>query len=183
MTSLVILDRDGVINAESDAFIKSVSEWHPLPGSLEAIARLNRAGVRTALASNQSGVARGLLSESDLHAIHAHVEAALASLGGYLDPVRYSTDGPGSDSPRRKPAPGMLLEIADGLGVALADVPYVGDSWRDVQAAHAAGATPVLVRTGHGACTEAEHDLTGLTVYDDLAAFADAWLAQRAEAS
>ncbi|MEX2577228.1 MAG: D-glycero-beta-D-manno-heptose 1,7-bisphosphate 7-phosphatase [Halofilum sp. (in: g-proteobacteria)] len=183
MTPLVILDRDGVINAESDAFIKSVAEWHPLPGSLEAIARLNRAGVRTALASNQSGVARGLLSEADLRAIHAHIEAALANLGGRLDPAGYCTAGPESGDPRRKPAPGMLLEIAEELGVSLAGVPYVGDSWRDVQAARAAGATPVLVRTGHGARTEAEHDLTGVSVHDDLAAFADAWLSQSAEVS
>ncbi len=183
MTPLVILDRDGVINEESDAFVKSVSEWHPLPGSLEAVARLNRAGARTALASNQSGVARGLLTEADLCAIHAHIEAALASLGGRLHPVRYCTEGPDSASPRRKPGPGMLLEIAEEAGVALTGVPYVGDSWRDVEAARAAGATPVLVRTGCGARTEAEHDLADVAVHDDLAGFAEAFLRQGAEAS
>jgi D-glycero-D-manno-heptose 1,7-bisphosphate phosphatase len=175
---LVILDRDGVINAESDAHIKSVAEWHPLPGSLEAIARLNRAGFRTALATNQSGIARGLFGEADLASIHDHVARELARLGGRLDPVVYSPDGPGSDAPRRKPRPGMLLEIAERLGIGLDGVPYVGDSWRDVQAARAAGALPVLVRTGNGAATlDAGHDLGGVAVYDDLAAFADAWLA------
>jgi D-glycero-D-manno-heptose 1,7-bisphosphate phosphatase len=176
---LVILDRDGVINEESDAFIKSVDEWIPLPGSLEAIARLNDAGYRTALATNQSGVARGLLTEADLAAIHRHIDAALDDMGGRLDPVVYSTDGPDSDSPRRKPGPGMLLEIAEAFDIDLNGVPFVGDSWRDVQAARAAGATPVLVRTGKGAATlEAGHDLTGVAVYDDLAAFADALLAE-----
>lgn len=175
---LVILDRDGVINEDSDAYIKSVDEWIPLPGSLEAIARLNAAGYRTALATNQAGVARGLLTEADLRVLHRHIDAVLDGMGGRLDPVVYSTDGPDSDSPRRKPGPGMLLEIAAAFEVDLAGVPFVGDSWRDVQAARAAGATPVLVRTGKGAATlEAGHDLTGVAVYDDLAAFADALLA------
>lgn len=175
---LVILDRDGVINAESDAHIKSVAEWHPLPGSLEAIVRLNRAGFRTALATNQSGIARGLFSEADLATIHAHIAAAIARPGGELDPVVYSPDGPGSDAWRRKPRPGMLLEIAARLGVALDGVPYVGDSGRDVEAARAAGARPVLVRTGNGEATlAAGHDLGDVAVYDDLSAFADAWLA------
>lgn len=175
---LVILDRDGVINAESDAHIKSVAEWHPLPGSLEAIARLNRAGFRTALATNQSGIARGLFSEADLASIHEHIAGELARLGGQLDPIVYSPDGPDSDAWRRKPRPGMLLEIAERLGVDLDGVPYVGDSWRDIQAARAAGARPVLVRTGNGDATlAAGHDLGDVAVYDDLAAFADFWLA------
>jgi len=175
---LVILDRDGVINEESDAHIKSVAEWHPLPGSLEAIARLNRAGFRTALATNQSGIARGLFSEADLAAIHEHIARALARLGGRLDPVVYSPDGPGSDAWRRKPRPGMLLEIAERLEVELDGVPYAGDSWRDIQAARAAGARPILVRTGNGDATlAAGHDLGDVAVYDDLAAFADAWIA------
>lgn len=185
MPRLVILDRDGVLNEESPDYIKSVDEWHPLPGSLEAIARLNRAGYRTALATNQSGVARGYLSEETLGAIHRHIAAVLAQVGGCLEPMLYSPDGPDSGSPRRKPAPGMLLEIAAAFDIRLTGVPYVGDSWRDVQAARAAGATPVLVRTGNGAATlDAGHDLTGVAVHDDLAAFADALLARApAEAS
>lgn len=176
---LVILDRDGVINEESDAYVKSVDEWIPVPGSLEAIVRLNAAGYHTALATNQAGVARGLLTEAELGAIHRHIDAVLDGMGGRLDPVVYSTDGPDSDSPRRKPGPGMLLEIAAAFDVDLAGVPFVGDSWRDVQAARAAGATPVLVRTGKGAATlAAGDDLSDVAVYDDLAAFADAVLSR-----
>ena len=179
---LVILDRDGVINAESPTHIKSIAEWHPLPGSLEAIARLNRAGYRTALATNQSGIARGLLDTAALEAIHAHINAELAPLGGLLAPIVYSPDGPGEDAPRRKPRPGMLLEIGERLGVDLAAVPYVGDSRRDIEAARAAGARPVLVRTGYGAHTLAEGgDLAGVEVHADLAAFASAWLARAPE--
>lgn len=176
---LVILDRDGVLNEESDAHIKSVDEWRPLPGSLEAVARLNRAGYRVALATNQSGVARGLFSEEGLRAIHDHINTRLGHIGGRLDPIVYSPHGPGSDDPMRKPAPGMLREIARRLDADLAGVPYVGDSWRDVAAARAAGATPVLVRTGNGRATLAGgHDLEGVEVHDDLAAFVDAFLAR-----
>lgn len=181
---LVILDRDGVINAESPEHIKSVAEWRPLPGSLEAIARLNRAGWRTALATNQSGIARGLLDEAALAAIHAHINAELARIGGRLDPMLYSPDGPGTAAPRRKPRPGMLLEIAERLCVDPAGVPYVGDSARDIEAARAAGARPVLVLTGNGAQTVASGaELADVDVFDDLADFADAWLAGAGTAS
>lgn len=177
---LVIIDRDGVLNAEADEHVRSIEEWLPLPGSLEAVARLNRAGFRTALATNQSGIARGLLDEEDLRAIHRHINAELARIGGHLDPIVHSPDPPGIAAPMRKPRPGMLLEIAHRLDVSLEGVPYVGDSWRDVAAARAAGATPVLVRTGHGAATiAAGHDLQGIAVYDDLAAFVDAFLTAR----
>ncbi len=176
---LVILDRDGVLNAESPDHIKSVAEWRPLPGSLEAVARLNRAGYRTALATNQSGIAKGLFDEATLAAIHAHLNAALARLGGRLDPIVHSPDGPGSGAPRRKPAPGMLLEIAERLDVDLAGIPFVGDSDADIEAARAAGALPVLVRTGNGTATEADGgDLAGVRVHEDLGAFVDAWLCE-----
>lgn len=176
---LVILDRDGVLNHESDEFIKSPAEWHPLPGSLEAVARLNAAGWRVALATNQSGIARGLMTEADFHAIQRHIDARLADLGGRIDPVLHSPDGPDSDSPLRKPRPGMLLEIARRLDVDLADVPFVGDSARDIEAARAAGARPVLVRTGYGEKTlqTTGIDLADVPVYADLAAFVDDWLA------
>jgi D-glycero-D-manno-heptose 1,7-bisphosphate phosphatase len=178
---LVILDRDGVLNEESDAHVKSIEEWLPLPGSLEAVARLNRAGYRVALATNQSGIARGLLTEEDLRAIHRHVNAQLARIGGQLDPIVYSPHGPQSRDPMRKPGPGMLLEIARRLGVALRGVPFVGDSWRDVEAARAAGASPVLVRTGYGRRTlAADHDLRQVEIHDDLARFVDAFLARNA---
>lgn len=174
---LVILDRDGVLNEESPDHIKSIEEWLPLPGSLEAVGRLCRARVRVALATNQSGIARELFSEEDLHAIHRHINAELARIGGHIDPIRYSPDGPDSDSPRRKPNPGMLLEIARHCDADLAHVPFVGDSARDIEAARAAGARPVLVRTGHG--RETEHsgiDLAGVAIHDDLAAFVDEYL-------
>ena len=178
---LVILDRDGVLNAESEDHIKSIEEWLPLPGSLEAVARLCRARMRVALATNQSGIARGLFSEEDLRAIHRHINAELERIGGRLDPIMYSPAGPGSDDPRRKPNPGMLLDIAHHCGIPLDGVPFVGDSWRDIEAARSAGAKPVLVRTGYG--RETEHrasDLAGVEVHDDLAAFVDAWLREGA---
>lgn len=176
---LIIVDRDGVLNAESPDHIKSIAEWHPIPGSLEAVARLNAAGWRVALATNQSGIARGLFTEADFHAIQAHIAARLAELGGRIDPVLHSPDGPESDSPMRKPAPGMLVEIARRLDIDLAGVPFVGDSRRDIEAARAAGAQPVLVRTGNGEATlrAGGEDLAGVPVYTDLAAFVDAWLA------
>lgn len=176
---LVIIDRDGVLNAESPDHIKSLEEWLPLPGSLEAVARLCRARVRVAMATNQSGIARGLLTEDDLRAIHRHINAELARMGGRIDPIMFSPEGPGSDSPRRKPGPGMLHEIASHCGTTLERVPFVGDSWRDIQAARAAGARPVLVRTGYGRETErTAPDLTGVRVYDDLSGFVDAWLSE-----
>jgi len=177
---LVIVDRDGVLNEESDEHIKSVEEWLPLPGSLEAVARLNRAGYRVALATNQSGIARGLFDEDDLRAIHRHINAELERIGGRLDPIVFSPHGPGLEHPMRKPRPGMLREIARRLDVSLEDVPYVGDSFRDVQAARAAGAAPVLLRTGNGLHTLAGgHDLHGVPVYDDLADFVDHFLRER----
>lgn len=178
---LVILDRDGVLNAESPHHIKSLDEWLPLPGSLEAVARLCRARVRVAMATNQSGIARGLFNEEDLRSIHRHINAELARMGGKIDPIMYSPDGPDSTSRRRKPGPGMLEEIAIHCGVPLGGVPFVGDSPRDIEAARAAGARPVLVRTGNG--RETEHrvpDLIDVDVYDDLAGFVDAWLHEEA---
>lgn len=175
---VVIIDRDGVLNAESPNHIKSPAEWRPLPGSLEAIARLNTAGWRVAMATNQSGIARGLLSHDDFHAIQRLIDERLAALGGTIAPVLYSPDDRGSDSPMRKPRPGMLLEIAHRLDIDLTGVPFVGDARRDIEAARAVGAMPVLVRTGYGAQTLADGgELDGVTVHDDLAAFADAWLA------
>lgn len=176
-TGLVIIDRDGVINADSDAHIKSVAEWQPLPGSLEAVARLGQAGYRVVIATNQSGIARGLFGVATFDAIQRHLDAELARHGGRVDAVFFSPDGPGSPSPLRKPRPGMLLEIADRLHTDLADVPFVGDSWRDIEAARAAGAMPVLVRTGNGQATLAgDTDLDNVQVFTDLAAFVDAWL-------
>lgn len=176
---LVILDRDGVINEESDAFIKSVAEWKPIPGSLEAIARMCHAGYRVCVASNQSGIGRGLLDYDALFAIHDRMQRALADLGGRLDAIAYAPEHPDQASDMRKPAPGMLLDIGKRLGVSLDKVHAVGDSMRDIEAALAAGARPVLVRTGNGRATEDRLGASreAVAVYDDLAAFASALLA------
>lgn len=173
---IVMMDRDGVINEESDAFIKSVAEWHPLPGSIEAIARLTQAGWRVFVASNQSGIGRGLMDLDALFAIHDRIQSACAELGGRIDGISFAPEHPDQASEMRKPAPGMLRDIARRLQIKLDGVAYVGDRLGDIQAAQAAGASPILVRTGKGRRTEKEHDLAGVPVYDDLAAFTSAWL-------
>lgn len=174
---LVILDRDGVINEDSPDYIKSVAEFHPIPGALEAIARLNQAGFRVFVASNQSGLGRGLFDYDAFAAINAHLQKSLAELGGRIDGIFFAPDHPDHASPKRKPAPGLLLDLARRLGISLEFVPVVGDSLRDLEAAQAAGARPVLVRTGNGARTESEHALKGVAIYDDLSAFAAALIA------
>lgn len=175
---VVILDRDGVINEDSPDYIKSPGEWRPIPGSLEAIARLNRAGFRVCVATNQSGVGRGLYSLETLHAIHEKMQRTLAEHGGRIEVIEFAPEHPDRATDRRKPGPGMLLALARRLGVSLSGVPVVGDSWRDLQAAQAAGARAVLVLTGNGQRTRAEHALPDMPVYADLAAFVDDWLAQ-----
>lgn len=176
--SLVILDRDGVINEDSADFVKSADEWLPLPGSIEAIARLSAAGARIAVASNQSGIARGLFSEAALLAMHEKMAALVADAGGQIDAIHICPHGPDDGCACRKPAPGLLREIEHTLGIPLAGAPFVGDSVRDLEAAQSAGAQPVLVRTGKG--LEAEQELSGrladTPVYDSLADFADALL-------
>ena len=176
---LVILDRDGVINEESPDFIKSVAEWKPIPGSLEAIARLCHAGYRVCIASNQSGIGRGLLDYDALFAIHDRMQRALADLGGRIDAVEYAPEHPDQATERRKPRPGMFLDLGKRLGVPLDRAWAVGDSMRDIEAARAAGCKAVLVRTGNG--RKAEKELGALkksvAVYDDLAAFASAVIA------
>lgn len=174
---LVILDRDGVINQDSPDYIKSVAEFQPIPGSLEAIARLNQAGFRVFVASNQSGLGRGLFDYDAFAAMNTYLQKSLAELGGRIDGICFAPDHPDQASPKRKPAPGMLLDLAKRLGVSLEFVPVVGDSLRDLEAAQTAGARPVLVRTGNGTRTEKEHALKGVAIYDDLAAFASALIA------
>jgi D-glycero-D-manno-heptose 1,7-bisphosphate phosphatase len=176
---LVILDRDGVINEESDAFIKSVAEWKPIPGSLEAIARLCHAGHRVFVASNQSGIGRGLFDYDALFAIHDRMQRALADLGGRIDAVEYAPEHPDKASDMRKPLPGMLLDIGQRLGVPLEKAWAVGDSMRDIEAARAAKCRTVLVRTGNGRKTEKAlgRKRKDVAVYDDLAAFATALIA------
>lgn len=176
---IVILDRDGVINEDSDDFVKSVSEWKPIPGSLEAIARLCHAGYRVCVASNQSGIGRGIFDYDALFAIHDKLQRGLADLGGRVEAIAYAPEHPDHATEMRKPSPGMLLDIGRRLGVPLNRVHAVGDSMRDVDAALAAGCQAVLVRTGHGRETEAQlgERRERVAVYADLAAFAAALIA------
>lgn len=173
---LVILDRDGVINEESDAYIKSPGEWIPLPGSLEAIARLSQAGYRVFVVSNQSAVGRGLIAPGELLDILSLMQRECAALGGRIDGVEFAPEHPDEATDLRKPAPGMLRDLARRLQMPLDGVPFIGDSATDVQAARAAGARPVLVRTGRGRAAEADPRCAGVEVHDDLAAFASALL-------
>ena len=174
---LIILDRDGVINEDSDDYIKSVAEWHPIPGSLEAIARLCQAGYRVFIASNQSGIGQGLFDYDALFAMNDRLQKLVGELGGRIDGIEFAADHPDEASDMRKPAPGMLKDIARRFQVSLEDVAFVGDSATDLSAARSAGARPILVRTGKGSRTEIEHELHGAAVYDDLAAFVRVTLA------
>ena len=166
---LVILDRDGVINEDSDAFIKSPAEWKPIRGSLEAIARLHRAGWRVVVATNQSGIARKLLDLDSLARIHETMLRQVSDAGGMIDAVFFCPHGPDDHCDCRKPAPGLLLDIARRLHTGLSGVPAIGDSLRDIQAATAAGASPILVRTGKGSRTVNDPGLDkDVPVFDDL---------------
>jgi D-glycero-D-manno-heptose 1,7-bisphosphate phosphatase len=168
---LVILDRDGVINQDSAAYIKTPDEWKPIPGSLEAIALLNQAGYRVLVATNQSGVGRGLFEMATLNAIHDKMHRALGLVGGRVDGIFYCPHAQDAGCDCRKPKPGLLEEISRRFGVSLEGVPFIGDSLRDLQAATAVGAQPVLVLTGKGKKTRKDGDLPeGTVVHDDLAA-------------
>jgi D-glycero-D-manno-heptose 1,7-bisphosphate phosphatase len=168
---LVILDRDGVINDDSDSFIKSPDEWRPIPGSLEAIARLNHAGYQVVLATNQSGVGRGLFEVSTLNAIHDRMHRALAQMGGRIDAIFFCPHAQDANCACRKPKPGLLEEIARRFNVDLKGVPCIGDALRDLQAAHAVGAAPILVLTGKGEVTRSAGGLPEDTrIYPNLAA-------------
>ena len=170
---LVVLDRDGVINHDSAHYIKSPDEWKPIPGSLEAIARFTQAGFRVVVATNQSGVARGLFDMGTLNAIHDKMHKAVNQLGGRIDAIFFCPHAQDAGCSCRKPLPGMLLEIAERFNIALEGVPAIGDSLRDLEAAAAAGAQPVLVMTGKGAKTFKAGGLPGGTeVHRDLAAAA-----------
>jgi D-glycero-D-manno-heptose 1,7-bisphosphate phosphatase len=174
---LIILDRDGVINYDSDQFIKSPDEWKPLPGSLEAIARLSQAGYRVVVATNQSGVGRGLFDMPTLNAIHEKMHKACAQAGGRIDAVFFCPHAADDDCKCRKPNSGMIDEIAERYNVNLSGVPSVGDSLRDLQASARLGAQPILVLTGKGQKTQAKGGLPpGTLIYPDLAAVVAALL-------
>jgi len=170
---LVVLDRDGVINVDSEAFIKSPNEWVALPGSLEAIARLNQAGYRVAIATNQSGIGRGLFDMDALNAMHLKMHRAAAAVGGRIDAVFFCPHTADDHCECRKPKPGMLKMIAERFEIDPEDTPCVGDSLRDLQAGAALGFVPHLVLTGKGKKTLAAGGLPpGTKVHDDLRAFA-----------
>ena len=176
---LIVLDRDGVINHDSDAYIKSPEEWQPIDGSLEAIARLNHSGYTVVVASNQSGLARGYFDIETLSAMHRKMDALLEKIGGRVDAVFYCPHGPDDACDCRKPKPGMLLQIGQRFNVPLAEVSFIGDSISDIKAASNAHANPILVRTGKGIKAEKIIKLEckeTIPVYDDLASAVDAIL-------
>ena len=187
---LVILDRDGTINSDSDDFVKTPEEWLPLPGALDAIARLNHAGWHVVIASNQSGLGRGLFDVTSLNAIHAKMHKMLAAVGGRVDAVFYCPHSPEESCSCRKPLPGLFEQIGARLGVPLKGVPTAGDSLRDLQAGAAAGCEPHLVLTGKSAqyaavqsgqgAAQPEGLPAGTIVHADLPAFAD-FILERAQ--
>jgi len=177
---LVILDRDGVVNEDSEQYIKSPEEWVPIPGSLESIARLCRADYRVVIVTNQSGIGRGLFTLDTLNRIHARMLEHVHQQGGEIDAIMVCPHSPDEDCVCRKPKPGMLLELAERLKVNLHEVPVIGDSLRDLEAARAAKASPVLVRSGNGVGTaerlSRDDRFSDIPVFDDLAAFTNDFL-------
>ncbi|MDR1889767.1 MAG: D-glycero-beta-D-manno-heptose 1,7-bisphosphate 7-phosphatase [Zoogloeaceae bacterium] len=179
---LVILDRDGVINFDSAQYIKNPAEWKPIPGSLEGISRLNHAGYKVVIATNQSGIGRGLFDMDTLNAIHNKMHEALFAVGGHVDAIFYCPHPADSDCDCRKPKPGLFKQIAACLNVRLAGVAAIGDSLRDLEAAAIAGCQPILVLTGKGEKTQEEGSLPENTlVFADLAAAVDHLLAEKDE--
>ena len=176
---LVILDRDGVINFDSAQFIKSPDEWKPIPGSLEAIARLKQNGYRIVVATNQSGVGRGLFDMDTLNQIHAKMHKSVAAAGGQIDAIFYCPHAADSKCDCRKPKPGMFKRISETLNTDLTGVPAIGDSLRDLQASAVLGCQPVLVMSGKGEKTKAEGNLPeGTLEFADLAGAVDHILAK-----
>lgn len=181
---LVILGRDGILNQYREDHVKEPSEWTPVPGALEAVARLNHAGWHVVIATNQAGIGRGMIDMASLNAVHAHMMRTLAMQGGRLDAVFLCPHTPEEHCDCRKPLPGLMLDIGRRYGADLTQVPMVGDTPRDMLAARAAGCQPHLLRSGRGALLDEAQlqqlavQVPGLQVHDDLSAFAD-YLLQR----
>ncbi len=172
MTKMIILDRDGVINHIADDDVTSVDGWDPIPGSIEAINRLKKAGYLVTIASNHSGIARGLYSEMDLQKIHEKMQHMLSARGASLDGIYFCPHGPEANCICRKPKPGLLFQIAKQFKIDLSKTPLVGDNISDIQAAKMANAKPVLVRTGKGEYVMQNFpEALDVPVYDDLAHF------------
>ncbi len=184
---LVVIDRDGTLNRDPEDFLHGPDDWEPLPGALEAVARLNEAGWRVVVASNQSGLGRGLFDVDTLNAVHARMHKALARVGGRIDAVFFCPHAPEDACDCRKPAPGLFLQIAARYGIAPAQLVAVGDSVRDACAGVAAGCDTHLVLTGQSAVhrdgTRPVGLPEGVTIHDDLLAFADALIARHAPAA
>jgi D-glycero-D-manno-heptose 1,7-bisphosphate phosphatase len=176
---LIILGRDGILNRFRDDHVKDPQEWVPLPGALEAVARLNHAGWHVVVATNQAGIGRGMIEMSSVNAVHRHMMKLLAAQGGRIDAVFFCPHAPEDQCDYRKPLPGLMHQVGERYGVDLAQVPMVADTLRDLQATQAAGCRPHLVRTGRAALVhEAElaqwqQAVPGTLVHADLAAFAD----------
>ncbi|HSW05404.1 D-glycero-beta-D-manno-heptose 1,7-bisphosphate 7-phosphatase [Aquabacterium sp.] len=179
VVKLVILGRDGILNEYRDDHVKAPNEWQPIDGALEAVARLNHAGWHTVVATNQSGIGRGMIDMASVNAVHAHMYRQLMAVGGRVDAVFFCPHTPEDQCDCRKPLPGLMKEIGKRYGIDLRLVPMVADTLRDLQAAQAAGCEPHLVRTGRSQLMSEEqlaHVLAlvpGTVVHEDLAAFAD----------
>jgi len=174
---LIVLDRDGVINEDRGEPITQVDDWVPIQGSLEAIARLHQAGWHVAVATNQSGIARGLMEIDQLLAVHQKMHDMVGQVGGRIDVVAFCPHSDSNQCTCRKPAPGMLYSISERLDVDLSTVVLVGDSLRDMQAAMAAAAQPIVVRTGKGQMTlDNNKGLEHIPAYDDLLSYVDVLL-------
>lgn len=176
MKKLIVLDRDGVINHDSDEYIKSPQEWLPIEGSLEAIARLNHADYQVAVATNQSGIARKLFTMDNLVDMHNKMHQLVNEVGGHIDAVFFCPHAPRDQCDCRKPKPGMLVDIAKRFNANMRQVPVIGDSLRDLQAATAVEALPILVKTGKGekmAGSLSEHGLGDTPVFDNLSEAVD----------
>ena len=179
VVKLVILGRDGILNEYRDDHVKAPHEWHPIDGALEAVARLNHAGWHTVVATNQSGIGRGMIDMASVNAVHAHMNRELMSVGGRVDAVFFCPHTPEDQCDCRKPLPGLMREIGKRYGIDLRMVPMVADTLRDLQAAHASGCEPHLIRTGRAQQLSEEQlgnmlaQVPGTVVHDDLAEFAE----------
>ncbi len=186
VVKLVILGRDGILNDFRDDHVKAPDEWFPIPGALEAVARLNHAGWHTVVATNQSGIGRGMIDMAAVNAVHAHMYKSLMAVGGRVDAVFFCPHTPEDNCDCRKPKPGLMHDIAKRYGIELTHVPMVADTLRDLQAAAAAGCEPHLVLSGRAAGLGPDEvqgildQVPGSRVHDNLAAFAEHLLARHA---
>ena len=184
VVKLVILGRDGILNDFRDDHVKAPEEWYQIPGALEAVSRLNHAGWHVVVATNQSGIGRGMIDMAQVNAVHAHMLKLLAAVGGRIDAVFFCPHTPEDQCDCRKPLPGLMRDIGKRYGMDLKHVPLVGDTLRDLQAAHAAGCEPHLVRSGRAASLDAAaldqmaSQVPGTRVHDSLGDFAEYLLAR-----